>query len=281
MRFIFVLINIIVGFPTFVLSESWSYQNQKEWPKQFKACGLEQQSPIAINTKEAIPKKLPPIAFHNYHNNYAGTYFNNGHSVGLIFEPRGTIPAISGGPLNPLDHYVLHSLHFHWGPNDTVGSEHIIDGRPYSLELHLVHRNAKYATLQESFLHPDGFAVVARLFEAKPDNWNVFPLHVFTNALPYLQNVDSEMIVYQFNLLDLVYDIVNGGNQEFYAYRGSLTTPPCYEAVDWLVFLKPLRVPSEDVAPFRDIRNERGESLRYNYRDLQKVGKRVVYMRTI
>lgn len=36
-------------------------------------------------------------------------------------------PTISGGPLNGV--YEFSQMHFHWGDNDTMGSEDLIDGR--------------------------------------------------------------------------------------------------------------------------------------------------------
>lgn len=35
-------------------------------------------------------------------------------------------PTISGGPLSGV--YEFAQLHFHWGENDTMGSEDLIDG---------------------------------------------------------------------------------------------------------------------------------------------------------
>lgn len=34
---------------------------------------------------------------------------------------------------------------------------------------------------------------------------------------------------------------------DFYRYRGSLTTPPCYESVQWTVFRQPLTISADQV----------------------------------
>lgn len=39
-------------------------------------------------------------------------------------------PTISGGPLD--GSYKFSQLHFHWGPNDSEGSEHTFEGRRYT-----------------------------------------------------------------------------------------------------------------------------------------------------
>ena len=43
---------------------------------------------------------------------------------------------LSGGPL--AGSYQLLQLHFHWGENDTVGSEHAVDGARYITSVLLV-----------------------------------------------------------------------------------------------------------------------------------------------
>lgn len=40
---------------------------------------------------------------------------------------------VSGGGLN--DVYTTVQFHFHFGPNDTVGSEHVVDGEHYAAEV--------------------------------------------------------------------------------------------------------------------------------------------------
>ena len=56
---------------------------------------------------------------------------NNGHSLGVSF-PSG-VYNVSGGGLS--DVYTTVQFHFHYGPNDTVGSEHIVDGEHYAAEV--------------------------------------------------------------------------------------------------------------------------------------------------
>lgn len=42
-------------------------------------------------------------------------------------------PTITGGPLHGT--YEFAQLHFHWGENDTQGSEDLIDGQRYALHI--------------------------------------------------------------------------------------------------------------------------------------------------
>lgn len=47
----------------------------------------------------------------------------------MISVDSGDRPTISGGPLSGT--YEFSQLHFHWGQNDTIGSEDLIDGHRY------------------------------------------------------------------------------------------------------------------------------------------------------
>jgi len=41
---------------------------------------------------------------------------------------------IIGGPITE-DHEFL-QFHMHWGPNDQIGSEHLVDGKSYAAEVY-------------------------------------------------------------------------------------------------------------------------------------------------
>lgn len=43
-------------------------------------------------------------------------------------------------------------------------------------------------------------------------------------------------------------DIIRSLQQDFIAYQGSLTTPPCAEAVSWLVARDPMKISRNDVS---------------------------------
>ena len=76
--------------------------------------------------------------------------------------------AISSGPFPAGVKYRLIQAHWHWGINNSIGSEHVVDGVRYPLEIHMVHYNEKYTNKDEAFLHPDGVAVNTFLYAVKP-----------------------------------------------------------------------------------------------------------------
>lgn len=71
---------------------------------------------------------LPNLVFKGFDvNPKDGNLTNNGHTVMLTFDHEEVKPTITGGPLNGL--YEFAQFHFHWGDNDTYGSEGSIDNR--------------------------------------------------------------------------------------------------------------------------------------------------------
>lgn len=74
-------------------------------------------------------------------------------------------PTISGGPLN--FEYEFAQLHFHWGDNDTLGSEDLIDGVSYPMELHMVFYKKSYRNTRQALEHADGLTVLAFFYEVR------------------------------------------------------------------------------------------------------------------
>lgn len=153
---------------------------------------------------------------------------------------------LTGGPLKSM--YVFEQLHFHWGSSKGQGSEHYIDSIPGELEMHMVHRNAKYANMTEATANTDGIVVLSVLFKADENT----PDRQFLAGLEQLRDMHSTATIRDFPGGFEMRDIVGPFTQKFIAYQGSLTTPPCHEAVSWLVAAEMHSI-SE-----RDVRRKRG-----------------------
>ncbi|KAL8180345.1 UNVERIFIED_CONTAM: hypothetical protein K2H54_021348 [Gekko kuhli] len=131
------------------------------------------------------------------------------------------------------DTYRALQFHFHWGDVNKNGSEHTIDGRQYPMELHLVHMNTKYKTVNEAKGHPSGLAVLSFLFKvSEMDNTN------YNTIVAGLRNISHEGLSVDlastFPLSNLLPNM--GLLSKYYRYKGSLTTPGCEEVVVWTVF---------------------------------------------
>ena len=61
-------------------------------------------------------------------------------------------------------------------------------------------------------------------------------------------------------------------NKTYYSYGGSLTTPPCSETVQWVIFKNPIVISLEEVLKLKD--NMPLE----NYRNEQPINNRLVYL---
>lgn len=95
--------------------------------------------------------------------------------------------------------------------------------------MHLVHWNVKYGNFNEASNKPDGLLVFAVLFHAGlRENPLLNPI---VDNLADIVRFGSQVAVDPFTLGDLL----PASYQTFYRYRGSLTTPPCYESVNWLL----------------------------------------------
>jgi carbonic anhydrase len=135
------------------------------------------------------------------------TLFLDGHSVQLNFPKNGTQEIVKFNG----DTYHLVQFHFH------TPSETQINGRAFPLEIHFVHQGE------------DGKAlVIAILASAGKDNKT---LQEIITHLPSEIGVEKIIGAEKINPQDLIPIKHNA----YYAFAGSLTTPPCAQGVQWVV----------------------------------------------
>lgn len=199
----------------------------------------------------------------------------------LSFGLNDYAPGITGGGLP--DYFIFDSLHFHWGKDNSWGSEHTIGGRRYPLEMHLVHYNSKYGTKEHAAINPDGLAVVGILFQlSEKDNPKMQGIIKGLNDVRY--NNDSVRIAEPFRLSD----ILPPRTDDFFRYTGSLTTPPCSEVVTWTVLDSMVAISEYQMSRFRTLRvipqsDDHGrddEILVDNFRPTQSLHGRRVHARS-
>lgn len=73
------------------------------------------------------------------------------------------LATISGGPLSGI--YVFTQLHFHWGANDSVGSEDLINNHSFPMELHMVFFKIDYGDMATALHFKDGLCVLAVFYD--------------------------------------------------------------------------------------------------------------------
>lgn len=85
----------------------------------------------------------PSLDFSKSKDNYKMKQYdllNDGHTIRMLnFVPETGLTPSFLWPEQDDGVYCLTQVHFHWGPHDNVGSEHRIDGKAFSVEMHLVH----------------------------------------------------------------------------------------------------------------------------------------------
>jgi carbonic anhydrase len=131
---------------------------------------------------------------------------DNGHTIQVT--PNADVGLNIAG-----DHFELAQFHFH------SPSEHAIDGRRSPLEGHFVTSNGSGQLAVIGVLYEEG--------EHEPD------FDPIIASLP--QPGDSRHI----ENLELDLTATKPLPDEFFAYKGSLTTPPCSEGVYWFVAAEP------------------------------------------
>ncbi|MCP9265096.1 Carbonic anhydrase 3 [Dirofilaria immitis] len=92
------------------------------------------------------------------------------------------------------DVYKLWEFHAHWGTEKDYGSEHLINGKGFSAELHFVFWNKKYGEFNKCLNKYDGLTVLAVFMqEDSIDNENFSPIiDGIRNSLGNLNRVELE-----------------------------------------------------------------------------------------
>ncbi|XP_026796800.3 carbonic anhydrase [Pangasianodon hypophthalmus] len=228
------------------MSHHWGYgtnDGPAKWADHFPIANGPRQSPINIVPSQAqFDSSLKPLKL-QYDASTSKDILNNGHSFQVNFLDEKDNAILIGGPVTGT--YRLKQFHCHWGASDDKGSEHTVDGVRYPCELHLVHWNTKYENFNEAVSKPDGLAVVGvflKLGSANPR------LQKVLDTFDAIKAKGQQTTFLNFDPKNLLPASLN-----FWTYEGSLTTPPLYESVTWIVLREPISVSSAQMAKFRSL----------------------------
>ncbi|KAJ8105247.1 hypothetical protein OPT61_g10295 [Boeremia exigua] len=206
----------------------WNYDVSCDWGKldpSYIACrNGTQQSPINLTHKAALSKKNQPnFAYKNKPT--TGILSNWGYGPSFTLSPPGgdysKLPKITFGT----EEAFLIGWHIH------TPAEHTIDGSRSRAEMHLVHvtRHGIPRSVVGIFIDPG---------KAESKFVAGFQKH--------LRGVkDTTTVTVELNMAQVVPEAA--ASKEFWAYEGSLTSPPCSEGVRWFVAREVLLVSTEQM----------------------------------
>lgn len=234
------------------MSISWGYDAENcpaTWSEKFENAAGKHQSPIDILAEQSMfdPELTKtPLTF-----SYNSDCFTSLKNTGRGFVVAGSDKASSnvcGGPVDKKHKFL--QFHMHWGQTDAQGSEHTINGSPFAAEIHFVNWNSdSYDQPGQACASCDhtGAIVLGSLVKIGKHNAEFDKL---VNSLSKIglsgQSVDlPDNFDYQ--------GLFPADKTAYFSYQGSLTTPPCTEAISWVVFRDAIEVSSEQLAVFRNL----------------------------
>lgn len=229
------------------MSCDWGYAPENgpcHWHKSFPAARGFQQSPIDLTISGSIfDRGLNGAKLTwKYRGEDCKKVVNNGHTVTVPVD--GERSSLTGGPI--VGEFKLAQFHFHWGSDNNCGSEHTLDGRCYPAEVHLVHYNTRYGDIGNAVDKPDGLCVLGAFIEVGHEHKGMKEL---LDLLPRNCSCKGgETDLSSVDPASLLPDV-----HEFFTYRGSLTTPPLFESVQWVNFLKPIEFSEGQLTALRSL----------------------------
>ena len=206
------------------IAGEWNYLDHgpREWPTldpTYSVCGSgNQQSPVDLDA--GVRAILPPLRLH--WQSAKSMIWNNGHTIQVVV-PEGSFLQIGSSVPIPLA-----QIHFH------TPSEHAIAGNRTAMEAHFVHQHKTGA-----------ITVLAVLLNGGGKNAD------FSTIMKAAPHQPGDKIASP-SLLDPV-RLLPSSLKKTWRYRGSLTTPPCSETVDWILCEEQIAVGDADIARFRAI----------------------------
>ena len=221
----------------------WSYHGEEgpdEWghlAKDFAACEAgDAQSPIDL--PDHADEKLaehPRIAS----SPTVAESVDTGHTIQLVPDDDASEVEWKG------DEFDLAQVHFH------VLSEHTVEGRAMDAEFHFVHSTDDGQVLVLGVLAQEG--------DTRNEAWQPF---IDGAAEPGADDLPLDVAA------------MLPADPTFEEYAGSLTTPPCTEGVEWVVYHEPVELSAEQLAVLEKAYDD-------NARPTQPRGDRVAHEGTV
>ncbi|KAM6256466.1 receptor-type tyrosine-protein phosphatase gamma isoform 2-T3 [Porphyrio hochstetteri] len=258
----------------------WAYSGTygpEHWVTSSEKCGGSHQSPIDIVDHQArVGDEYQELQLDGFDNESSNKTWmkNTGKTVAILLKDDYFV---SGAGLP--GRFKAEKVEFHWGQsNGSAGSEHSINGKRFPVEMQIYFYNPDdFDSFGTAVLDNRVIGAMAVFFQvSQRDNPALDPI---IHGLKGVVHHEKETFLDPFVLRDLLPTSLGS----YYRYAGSLTTPPCSEIVEWIVFRKPVPISYHQLEAFYSIFTTEQqdhvksvEYLRNNFRPQQKLNNRKV-----
>ncbi|XP_017760505.1 PREDICTED: carbonic anhydrase 2-like [Eufriesea mexicana] len=235
------------------------------------------QSPINLDDNIVRKRRYTPLVLNGHWLNDGEARLCNTGITAKVSLGGNRIPStICGGPLSD-DVYEFSNVHFHWGEDNCKGAEHTINDTWYSMEGHAVHWNRKYITMEECFRHKDGLCCLAYLFLVQPACCDCInpQLERITEYLKHIPDPDMETKI-PANCLSWMRWATYC--TRYYTYAGSYNAGEYPECMTWIVFPVVIPIRPSELNEFRKLRDRSGQYIKSNWREIQLLKCRQIYL---
>ncbi|XP_051644729.1 receptor-type tyrosine-protein phosphatase gamma [Manacus candei] len=258
----------------------WAYSGTygpEHWVTSSEKCGGSHQSPIDIVDHLAhVGDEYQELQLDGFDNESSNKTWmkNTGKTVAILLKDDYFV---SGAGLP--GRFKAEKVEFHWGQsNGSAGSEHSINGKRFPVEMQIYFYNPDdFDSFGTAVLENRVVGAMAVFFQvSQRDNSALDPI---IHGLKGVVHHEKETFLDPFVLRELLPTSLGS----YYRYTGSLTTPPCSEIVEWIVFRKPVPISYHQLEAFYSIFTTEQqdhvksvEYLRNNFRPQQSLNNRKV-----